>query len=56
MPFCVSSFSGLVKDHGFVLIFSPVWREDLIALAACAGFVLLCFLTRRTGHREFRPL
>lgn len=47
MPFCVSSFSALVKDHGFVLIFSPVWREDLIAAGTCAGFVLLCYLTRR---------
>ncbi len=47
MPFCVSSFSALVKDHGFVLLFSPVWREDLIALSVGAGFVLLCYLTRR---------
>ena len=23
MPFCVSSFSALVKGHGFILIFSP---------------------------------
>ena len=47
MPFCVSSFSALVKDRGFVLIFSPLWREDFIALGACAGFVLLCYLARR---------
>lgn len=47
MPFCVSSFSALVKDHGFLLIFSPVWREDLIALSAGAGFVLLCYVVRR---------
>lgn len=47
MPFCVSSFAALIKDRGFVLIASPVWREDLIALGACAGFVLLCFLMRR---------
>jgi hypothetical protein len=46
MPFCVSSFSALVKDRGFVLIFSPVWRDDLIAVGTCAGFVLLCYLAR----------
>lgn len=46
MPLCVSSFSALVKDHGFILIFSPVWREDAIAVTACAGFVLLCYLVR----------
>lgn len=51
MPFCVSSFSALVKDRGFVLIFSPVWREDLIALAICAAFVLLC-----VGLRVMQPL
>jgi hypothetical protein len=50
MPFCVSSFSALVKGQGFVLVFSPVWREDLIAAGACAGVVLLCYLAR-----NFRP-
>jgi hypothetical protein len=47
MPFCVSSFSALVKGQGFVLVFSPAWREDLIAIGACATFLLLCFLLRR---------
>ena len=36
IPFCVSSFAALVKDRGFVLIFSPDWREFAIAMAACA--------------------
>ena len=39
MPFCVSSFSALVKGKGFVLIFSPDPKEILIAVALCA---LLC--------------
>jgi len=47
MPFCVSSFSALVKGQGFLLIFSPVWHEDLIAVSACAAFALSCFLLRR---------
>lgn len=38
MPFCVSSFSALVKGRGFILIFSPQIRENLMALAICAGF------------------
>ena len=39
MPFCVSSFAALVKDKGFVLIFSPNLRE----IAAAAGLCLaLC--------------
>jgi hypothetical protein len=39
MPFCVSSFSALVKGKGFVLIFSPKPTEILAAAGLCA---LLC--------------
>ncbi|MDB6110483.1 MAG: hypothetical protein JWR69_2233 [Pedosphaera sp.] len=41
MPFCVSSFSALVKGKGFVLVFSPKPGEVLTAVALCA---LLCGL------------
>jgi hypothetical protein len=36
MPFCVSSFSALVKGRGFFLIFSPNLGEILIAVGLCA--------------------
>jgi hypothetical protein len=36
MPFCVSSFSALVKGRGFVLIFSPQPGEVLTAAGLCA--------------------
>lgn len=39
MPFCVSSFAALVKDHGFILIFSPQPWEIGIAVSLC---LLLC--------------
>lgn len=39
MPFCVSSFSALIKSQGFVLIFSPSSREVLLTLLACIGFI-----------------
>jgi hypothetical protein len=39
MPFCVSSFAALVKDHGFILIFSPEPMEIVIAVGLC---LLLC--------------
>ena len=42
MPFCVSSFSALVKDKGFVLIFSPRLAEIGVAVLLCA---LLCGVT-----------
>ena len=36
MPFCVSSFSALVKGRGFVLIFSPKPMEIAAAVGLCA--------------------
>ena len=39
MPFCVSSFSALVKGKGFILIFSPKPAEVGIAAGLCG---LLC--------------
>ena len=54
MPFCVSSFAALVKDEGYLLIFPPSLRENLIGLAAIAAFLLgLAFLRRATlPHRR----
>lgn len=39
MPFCVSSFAALVKDAGYVLIFPPSLRENLIGLGLIVAFV-----------------
>jgi hypothetical protein len=50
MPFCVSSFSALVKGRGFILIFAPSLNENLLALALCAAFVGLVWLLR--GKRQ----
>ena len=36
-PFCVSSFSALVKGKGFFLIFSPNLREMGVAMGLCFG-------------------
>jgi hypothetical protein len=47
MPFCVSSFSALVKGRGFFLIFSPRWEETLTASTFCAAFCGLVALLRR---------
>ena len=38
MPFCVSSFSALVKGRGFILVCSPRVQENLIALGLCGAF------------------
>ena len=48
MPFCVSSFSGLIKGMGLVPIVPPSLHENLISLAACAAFVLLVWTVRHS--------
>ncbi len=51
MPFCVSSFSQLIKGKGFVLVFPPSLHENLVSLAACAVFVLLVSIVRRVSRQ-----
>jgi hypothetical protein len=46
-PFCVSSFSALVKGKGFFLIFSPNGAEMLVALVLCGGLWLGSLAARR---------
>jgi len=48
MPFCVSSFAALVKGRGFILIFAPDLRENLLALGFCAAFCTFVTLLRRS--------
>jgi len=50
MPFCVSSFAALIKDRAFVLVFSPVLRENAVAVGICALFVLISY-GARWGYR-----
>ena len=40
MPFAVSSFSSLIKNQGFWLIFPPKPLELISAVGICLGFVL----------------
>jgi hypothetical protein len=47
MPFCVSSFAALVKDAGFILIFPPSARENLIGLGAIAVFVAVVLVLKK---------
>ena len=51
MPFCVSSFSALVKGRGFVLIFSPKLMEIAVAAGLCA---LLCIVVLVLRGRKKR--
>ena len=49
MPLCVSSFSALIKEQGFIVVISPKLNENLIAVLCCAvflGIVLAVKLTK----------
>ncbi|MDT8410158.1 MAG: hypothetical protein RQ741_11205 [Wenzhouxiangellaceae bacterium] len=54
IPFCVSSFSSLVRDDGFYVIFAPAWRDNLVALASCAAFGGWVLLARSIEHGRYR--
>ena len=46
MPFCVSSFSALIKGEGFVLILSPRPVEQAVTIGACLLFVCWVLLLK----------
>lgn len=54
MPFCVSSFSALVKGKGFILIFSPDPKEIFIAVGFCAALCGTVTLLKRR-RRQASP-
>lgn len=58
MPFCVSSFAALVKTHGFILVFSPDWR-DLVAgamlILAFLGLVRIARVVVRSARKDETP-
>ena len=41
MPFCVSSFSALIKGQGYVLVFPSRLPELLLSVSLCALFVVI---------------
>jgi hypothetical protein len=49
-PFCVSSFSAIIKTREFILIFPPRWGETLAGLGLialfCAGVAIAKFTSR----------
>jgi hypothetical protein len=47
MPFCVSSFAALVKGRGYILIFPPGLRDNLVAAGSCAALCLVVLAVKR---------
>jgi hypothetical protein len=50
MPFAVSSFSALIKGHGFILVFPPSLLQVAMQLGACATFLTLLFAIKRLSR------
>jgi hypothetical protein len=46
MPFCVSSFSALIKGQGFIVVIPPKIKETTVAIFCCAIFVSVIVLIK----------
>ncbi len=55
MPLCVSSFAALIKDRGFILIFHPHLKDNLLACALIVGFCLMVWAVKRLSRPLITP-
>ena len=46
IPFCVSSYSALIKGKGFILVFPPDLHASFVAAVACAGVIVVHLFCR----------
>lgn len=51
MPFCVSSFSALIKDQGFIVFIPPRMFEFAVALLCCTVFLSVVAIVKITQKR-----
>ena len=54
MPFCVSSFSSLIKGQGFLVILPPDPGVAMLNVALCASFIAALALLRRFAAPRLR--
>jgi hypothetical protein len=54
MPFCVSSFSALVKDAGYLLIFPPTIRENVVGVVLIAVFIAIVRVLKQSAPGKTR--
>src|SRR5262245_21300026 len=54
MPFCVSSFSQLIKGKGFILLFPPDLHEFAVSIGTCLLFVVLVLALKRVYRGTVR--
>lgn len=51
MPFCVSSFSSLIKDRGFLVFISPKIQENFVSLLFCILFLSIILTIKSIRNR-----
>jgi len=54
-PFCVSSFAALVKEHHFIMIFSPKWGEMATAAGLCAALCTAVLALKKSRYAAPTP-
>jgi len=52
MPFCVSSFSSLIKDKGFFVFVSPKSEESITALCFCLLFLAITWVVKLANKKD----
>jgi hypothetical protein len=52
IPFCVSSFSSLIKGKGFILIVPPSTHELVTSIGLCASFAVVAIGLRKGRRGE----
>lgn len=52
MPFCVSSFSSLIKDKGFILVFPPSATELATSVGLCVAFAAIVIGLRKARVKQ----
>ncbi len=52
MPFCVSSFSALIKGQGFIVFISPKVQETLVAVFLCVLFLSLVLVVKLAKNKR----
>ncbi len=53
-PFCVSSFSALTKNKGFLLILSSQSKENFAAGTLCGIFFIIVLIIKKSARPEAR--
>jgi hypothetical protein len=52
VPFCVSSFSSLIKGQGFILIVPPKPIEQIASVGACIIFLIFVFFVKKIATKD----